>query len=50
MLLVPGELPAQAKVVCTGLVCLPPSLDHVLPPPLGGGGEGEVALLLANFV
>ena len=39
MLLVPGELPAQAKVVCTGLVCLPPSLDHVLPPPLEGGGE-----------
>ena len=39
MLLVPGELPAQAKVVCTGLVCLLPSLDHVLPPPPGGGGK-----------
>ena len=49
MLLVPGELPAQAKVVCTGLVCLLPSLDHVFPPP-PGGGEGEVVLLLANFL
>ena len=50
MLLVPGELPAQAKVVCTGLVCLLPSLDHVFRPSPWGGGEGEVVLLLANFL